>query len=155
MPVVPASWDAYEDHLQIVRPTGRITELPMDGPMAGLDLAYPERTFSIRLVPLASGGRMQRTDLSFSKDDPAIRWGLRLEGEPLHRLKRVVTLWGLSMNGPIDAAPKLEPLAGAGEGRMRAEWTWKTRTWTLRIDPDAGDAIVEEAATATATASER
>ena len=82
----------------------------------------------------------------------AIRWGLRLEGEPLHRMKRVVTLWGLSMNGPIDAAPKLEPIAGAGDGSMRAQWIWKTRTWILRIDPEAEDALVEEDAKKAATA---
>ena len=60
MPVVPASWDAYEDHLQIVRPTGRVTQLPTGGPMSGLDFSYPERTFSVRLVPLEAGDRSHR-----------------------------------------------------------------------------------------------
>lgn len=144
MPVVPASWDAYEDHLQIVRPTARLTELPIGSPMGGLDLSYAERTFSIRLSPLTTGGTIQRTDLSFSKDDPAIRWGLRLAGDPLHRLKRVVTLWGLSMNGPIVAAPKIESIADAGEDSVRVVWAWQTRTWTLRIDPNAEIAMAEE-----------
>ena len=144
MPVVPASWDVYEDHLQIVRPTAQSTELPAGGPMSGLDLSYPERTFSVRLVPLEAGGTIQRTDLSFSKDDPAIRWGLRLAGDPLHRLERVVTLWGLSMDGPISEAPKMEPLAGAGDGSLRVTWRWKTMTWRLRIDPAAETAMAEE-----------
>jgi hypothetical protein len=144
MPVVPTSWDAYEDHLQIIRPTGKLAELPAGGPMQGLDFAYPERTFSIRLVPLVDGGQIQRTDLSFSKDDPALRWGLRLTGNPLHRLKRIVTLWGLSMNGPIREAPQIEPLTDAGDGTVHATWTWKARTWRLRIDPAAEKAIVED-----------
>lgn len=152
MPVVPASWDAYEDHLQIVRPTGRVTELPTGGPMSGLDLSYPERTFSVRLVPLEAAGTIQRTDLSFSKDNPAIRWGLRLTGDPLHRLKRVVTLWGLSMDGPISEAPKMEPVAGDGDGSLRVTWSWKTRTWRLRIDPAAETALVEERDLGQATA---
>jgi hypothetical protein len=146
MPVVPASWDAYEDHLQLIRPTGKLTELPAGGPMRGLDLAYPERTFSVRLVALVDGGQIQRTDLSFSKDAPAIRWGLRLTGEPLHRLKRIAVLWGLSMNGHIREAPKIEPIAGAGGGIVRATWTRKARTWKLRIDPAAEKALVEERA---------
>jgi hypothetical protein len=151
MPVVPASWDAYEDHLQVIRPTGKPAELPAGGPMRGLDFVYPERTFSVRLVPLAEGGQIQRTNLSFSKDDPAIRWGLRLTGGSLHRVKRIVTLWGLSMNGPIGEAPKIEPIAGAADGSVRATWTWKTRTWKLRIDPAAEKAIVEEQASNEAT----
>ena len=160
MPVVPASWDAYEDHLQIIRPTGQVTQLPTAGPMSGLDLSYPERTFSVRLVPLEAGGTIERTDLSFPKENPAIRWGLRLSGDPLHRLKRVVTLWGLSMNGPIDEPPKIEPLADAGDGSVRVEWTWtngnrQTQTWRLRIDPTAEIALVEEQGSGNRTAPER
>jgi hypothetical protein len=160
MPVVPASWDAYEDHLQIVRPTGRVTELPTGGPMSGLDLSYPERTFSVRLVPLEAGGTIERTDLSFSNDSPAIRWGLRLFGDPLHRLKRVVTLWGLSMNGAIDEPPKIEPLADAADGSVRVEWIWKngsrqTTAWRLQIDPTADNAMVEEHESGSQTTPER
>lgn len=144
MPVVPASWDAYEDHLQVIRPTGKMTELPASGPMRGLDFAYPERTFSIRLMPLVDGGEIERKDVSFSKDDPAIRWGLRLTGESLHHLKRIVTLWGLSMNGPIREAPRIEPLATAGDGGVRITWSWNAKTWKLRVDPAVDTALVEE-----------
>jgi len=130
MPVVPASWDAYEDHLQIIRPTGQVTQLPTAGPMSGLDLSYPERTFSLRLVPLEAGGTIERTDLSFPRENPG-------------------TLWGLSMNGSIDEPPNIEPLADAGDGSVRVEWTWtngnrQTRTWRLRIDPTAEIALAEE-----------
>jgi hypothetical protein len=97
-----------------------------------------------RLVPLVDGGQIQRTDLSSSDDDPALRWGLRLSDAPLHSLKRIVTLWGLSMNGPIREAPQIEPIADAGDGAVRATWTWKARTWKLRIDPAAEKALVEE-----------
>lgn len=144
MPVVPASWEVYEDHLQIIRPTGRLTELPADGAQRGLDLVYPERTFSVRLVPLVDGGQCVRTDLTLSKADPALRWGLRVGGAPLHRLKRLVTLWGLSLNGPLTAAPLIEPLKGAGDGVVRVTWVWPTRTWKLRLDPAAQTALVEE-----------
>lgn len=55
-----------------------------------------------------------------------------------------MTLWGLSMNGPISAAPQIEPVAGADDGSVCVTWIWKTQTWNLRIDPAAETAMVEE-----------
>lgn len=147
MPVVPASWSAYEDHLQVIRPSENGMKEIKTGKegMCGLDFRYPERTFSVRAFPLSKGGNVKFDHVTLGKDSaPAIRWGLRFEGEPLHRLDKIVTLWGMSLNGPIENAPVITQTPGKHGQSFKIIWNWKGREWKLRIDLSGNKALFEE-----------
>lgn len=145
MPVVPASWNAYEDHLQVKKPTSGAMKEIQSGKegILGLDFQYPERTFSVRLLPLAEGGVAKLDHLTLMKD-PAIRWGVRFEGEALHQRNKIATLWGMSLNGPIENAPTLTRISGKQPYSFRVQWNWKNRDWKLRIDPSSEHPLLEE-----------
>jgi hypothetical protein len=140
MPVLPAEWDALADRLRVVGAGAQVVASPTtDGP-GRLVLRYPQRTLSVHCIPISAGATVSSGVTSGGEG--ITDWGVRFDRAALKKLRMVVVLWGISIDGPIDAAPDLRPvLTAVGDGRSPEEravevrWAWPQRQWHLRIDP--------------------
>jgi hypothetical protein len=75
------------------------------------------------------------------------RW-LRTGAPGAEPRRLVVTLWGISLEGPITQGPVLEPVRpqplvprDPAEQAWRITWRWPGREWKLEVDPLAAEAL--------------
>jgi hypothetical protein len=140
MPAVATEWDRLADRFRFV---GAPADLAVQHDDRSLLLRFPQREISVRCVPLSLGGA-----ITFEEADGAatrtIDWGPRFDRASIGGLKKVLVLWGVSINGRIDGDPVIErtapPLSADDapeEQALEVRWSWPSTTWRLKIDPRA------------------
>ena len=79
-----------------------------------------------------------------------VDWDLCYGPEILSKRRLMVTLWGMSLDGPVTQAPVLQDWAQAAVVPRDAEekaweivWRWPGMEWKLHIDPLAAEPIRE------------
>jgi len=140
MPAIAADWDRVTDRWRLIDSTANVVASPSGPGHSQLLLRYPQRDVSVQCVPISAGATLGFGD---SAGDGRIRdWGARYDRNALSKLRMVVVLWGVSINGPISAAPVVRSVTGTSdealfdeERALEVHWTWPHTEWHLKIDP--------------------
>jgi len=147
IPVVAREWDRLADRLRLVNAQCDITTTPADGGRFGIVLRHPERQVGVACAPLSAGAVVARHD-STASSGRTIDWGPTFDRGAMDKLKMIVVLWGISLDGPVDAAPVIQPLASSDdrapeERGVEVRWTWRNTDWRLKIDPRSQQPLVQ------------
>jgi hypothetical protein len=142
MPALQAGWEYLCDRFRLIEGHAQVQEQPEQEGLRQLLLTYPERTVAVACLPL---GGTPEVILRGGGESP-LDWELRYAEKALEARRAVVTLWGLTLDGPIAQAPVLEPDPEAPrvprdpeEQAWLLTWRWPGTEWRLRIDPLAED----------------
>ena len=137
MPAIAPEWDHVVDRWRLLGSTAEIPAPVTEPSHAQLLLRYPQRDVSVQCVPLSPGGVV-----GFGEPSCALDWGVRYDRAALSKLRTVVVLWGVSMNGRVGTAPVIAPAGEAlgsdktdDERPLEVRWAWPQTQWHLRIDP--------------------
>jgi hypothetical protein len=167
MPAVPASWESLCDRFRLIDGSAEMIEYPATAPLASvtvttpgravhheapvarwaqLALRYPDMTVSVQCLPLCGDDAPALTALFPNTHE----WERRLDGEALRDRRMLVTLWGISLDGPVTNAPILERAfdhldvpRSLEERPWRVRWAWPGIDWDVVIDPLSGEALRE------------
>ncbi len=144
MPAIQAGWEYLCDRFRLIEGHAQVTEQPGESGWRQLLLAYPERTVALACRPL--GGEPE-VALHQAEGQP-LDWEVRYPAELLQERRAVVTLWGISLEGPM-TPPRIEPDPTAPvvprdveERAWAVTWRWGEEEWSLRVDPLAEEAVV-------------
>jgi len=145
MPVIPSAWDTLTDRLRLLSPHPMSIEHAEGDGWSALSLHYPERTMSVVCRPFT--GNVMPT---LVRQDDRIDWELRYAGSSLADRRLYVTLWGISLHGPIMHAPHLTRAIIPSVPRTPEEsawllqWSWPSTQWEVIIDPLAATPLIEK-----------
>ncbi|MDQ3440474.1 MAG: hypothetical protein M3478_09015 [Planctomycetota bacterium] len=141
MPAIASEWDRIVDRWRVVDATADfVAPPPSIAGHAQLLLRYPQREVSVQCIPISRGATV---GFGEATGDARIRdWGTSYNRKSLSKLRMVVVLWGISINGRVASAPVVCPITPAtGEGRsdeeraLEVHWSWPQTQWHLKIDP--------------------
>lgn len=156
---ITSSWEMLCDRFRLVNGTTEMTALPETEPLATvtvttpgravheeipvarwsqLALSYPERVVCLQCLPLSCDAVPELVSHFANTRE----WELRLEAEGLRNRRALVTLWGISLDGPVREAPIIsrgidfmDVPRSLEERTWRIEWVWPGVTWDVFIDP--------------------
>lgn len=159
MPAIPRSWEMLCDRLRLVNgttdmiahaPTDPLAEVTLTTPgravhatapiarWSQVELRYPERTLAVQCLPLTSDA----APAFASRFDNTHEWELSFAGEALRGRRALVTLWGITLDGPVTHPPvltrgidHLDVPRSLEERLWRLTWEWPETTWDVLIDP--------------------
>jgi hypothetical protein len=165
MSPIPASWERLCDRFRLVNGTAVMVLMPATEPLAQVTittpgravhsvapiarwsqvtLAYPERMVSIQCLPLSCDAAPEMV----SRFDNTREWELSLDGDALRDRRALVTLWGISLDGPVTQPPIMQPgidhmdvPRSLEERAWRLTWEWPGVTWNVIVDPLHADAL--------------
>ena len=135
---IPQSWDILTDRFRLIEGTAKVTESSHNG-WSQLILAYPDRDVSIHHLCL---GQEKKPTLSIDNDGRT-DWDVTFNAPLLHKQRLIINLWAISLNGSIDAPPKInkkmiEETIRAKEEQIREiQWNWQNIQWDAVVDPIA------------------
>ncbi|MBN1864400.1 MAG: hypothetical protein JW808_05830 [Victivallales bacterium] len=145
MPFIVSTWARVTDRLRLVDPTTHVETRPPSSGWRQMLIRLPRRAVAVQCVPLT--GRfdaMTPAPVQIERREPVrlMDWDLNLERTAIGEAVAMVTLWGVSVDGEVVAAPLFEPCGDtppqprAGEQRAwKLTWHWPNVTWNVRIDP--------------------
>jgi len=140
MPAVASEWDRLTDRFRFV---GAPADLPVQHDDRSLLLRFPGREISVRCLPLSPGGAVTFEEAGGSATR-RIDWGPRFDREALGGSKKVLVLWGISIDGRIIEDPVIERITSSSaedrapeEQPLEISWSWPNTKWRLKIDPRA------------------
>jgi hypothetical protein len=142
MPAVASEWDALTDRFRFTGAPADLTVQRDDGG-GSLLLRFPQREVHVHCVPLSPGGAVTFEEATGTASR-TIDWGPRFDRAAMGKLRMIVVLWGISIDGRIDEAPLVRPVGalqadgrGPEEQLLEILWSWPHRTWRLKVDPRA------------------
>jgi hypothetical protein len=141
MPRVVSSWDRLTDRMRIVNAHATTATSSASDGTHRLALRYPQRTIGIQCVPLSPGARIELEESANGTGGRVLDWGVVYDDDTLAALDTITVVWGISVDGPIDTAPRIlrpvaeDALRPAGQRRFELEWKWPKTNWHVRFDP--------------------
>ena len=146
LPAIVDGWDWATDRFRLIGGHAEVAEAPTEGAWRQLTLTYPERTVAVACLALGSEPPM----VSGGGGEAPLDWGVRYAVKLLQEQRRIVTLWGISLDGPIRQAPVLTPDDGGvlaprdpEERAWRVKWQWPGTEWEVLVDPLAEEGLRE------------
>ena len=146
MPMIAASWDELLDRFRLVGQRDGVEVRQSDGCWSQLVLDCGPRTISVQSVSLSGGPAPELVRASEDIHD----WQVRCPRNELTKRRALVTLWGISLSGPVIEAPTIEPdpeappmPRGHESLALRIRWQWPNRTWRLKIDLTEAEPLQE------------
>ena len=146
MRCIPKSWEAVTDRFRLIAPSGEAEEKSREN-WHQLLLHYPQRDVSVNFIPFTAC----KDPVLLRKEENILDWNHALTDNPPppynHRI--LVHLWGISLDGEIDAPPEITiiddhcQVRAQGEQIRELDWKWKNIHWHVNIDPLRGDILRE------------
>lgn len=138
MPMIDLRWLRLKDRLRLVHGTTTPVETASTNGWNQLLLHYPERCVSVHHINLMP--QENRPALVAGKHPHTVDWECVY---PLEKLNWIlVSLWAISLNGPIQSPPHLENLRPESSVPRHPQeyprlllWDWETTCWKVKIDP--------------------
>ncbi len=147
MPALAQSWLSVTDRFRLLDSPVALRTLEPAGPWRQALIERPGRTISLQQVQLTPGQTPRldrqgnRQDWSFTFDAPTFLNG---------KQRMLVSLWGLSLNGPVAEPPVFTPAKQFlplprmdNETALELSWAWPSAHWRVRIDPLAERPLVD------------
>lgn len=137
MTAVDTRWLTIKDRLRLVDSHAVLEEKNCENGWSQLLLRYPERCISVQHVNLMPDGPAPTTVTSQTR---IVDWECSWPVDKLNRT--LLSLWAISLNGPVTAAPQREAERPRSATTRHPEeypsllwWDWGWTRWDLRIDP--------------------
>jgi len=131
------AWEELTDRFRLVGATGGVESERGSDDWSQLILTYPERQVAVNCLTLCAPAPAEL----LHNDEGVLDWGVRASGEALRGYRGLVTLWGISLDGPVRESPRLEPdpdsvpmPRSGSEKAWTLCWNWPHTRWRLRID---------------------
>lgn len=131
--------------IRLVDPTADVETRPPSAGWSQRLIRLEKRAVAIQCVPLTCGfAAMAPAPMPVERREPVrlLDWDLNLERPAIEEALAMVTLWGVSVDGEVVAAPLFETCSQTPSqprsGEQRAwslTWHWPGATWEVRIDP--------------------
>jgi len=145
MPTIVGTWARVTDRLRLVDPTADLETRPPSAGWSQRLIRLERRTVAIQCAPLRRQfAAMAPAPMPVERREPVrlLDWDLNLERPAIEEALAMVTLWGVSVDGEVVAAPLFETCSQTPSqprsGEQRAwslTWQWPGVTWDVRIDP--------------------
>jgi len=145
MPHIPNSWQRLADRFRLVGGHVDTPEIKKADPWTQLLLRYPGRTISVNHVGLNHSVTARLAPNALGGSDLDVSWrAVELEG-----LNSVVSLWGISLDGPVRQSPAIrlnQKRAGSAAINRLAwtiRWEWPGVSWFVNVTPFSDSPLVE------------